>query len=244
MAASLTHLAKDGATEISGKQWPDVFAGVAQAAEKFGIRNTGDRALANLQLQITAVPGNDGWTMVRIGADPATLSRPYGVAAALSGPGAGGVWSVTGLVYYVLTAYNATGETIGSAEVSVHVDVTTKKVTVSWTPVSGASGYKLYRTTAPGSYGASSLRATVAGQQSNQYVDDGGGLSAGSPPAANTTGGAAPDYGTPPALGSGPITIGTLAVGQEWFYWVNRVVPGGTSDAGNPRQSLREFTES
>jgi hypothetical protein len=181
--------------------------------------------------------------MIRIGTDTATISRPYGLTAALSGAGAGGVWTETGLKYYVLTAYNATGETIRSAEVSINVDVTTKKVTITWTPVTGATGYKVFRSTAAGSYGATSLRATVAGQQSNQYVDDGGSLSAGSPPSANTTGGAAPGYGTPPTLGTSPISIGTLAIGQEWFYWVNRVVPGGTSETGNPRRSLREFEE-
>ncbi len=244
MPASLTHLAKDGATEISGKQWPDAFAGQTQTAEKFAIRNTSDRVLSPLELAIVGITGNDGSTMIRIGADMATISRPYGVAAALSGAGAGGVWGTTGIRYYVLTAYNATGETIRSAEVNVNVDDATKKVTISWTPVAGATGYKLFRSTAAGSYGATSLRANIAGGSSNQYVDDGGNLSAGTPPSTNTTGGAAPNYGTPPTLGTSPLTIPSLAIGQEWFYWVNRVVPGGTSDAGNPRQSLRQFTES
>jgi len=244
VAASLKHLSKDGNTQISGKNWADAFAGVTQTAEKFTIQNNGDRVLTSLQLLITQVGSNDGSTMMRIGADTATISRPYGVTLALSGAGAGGVFAATGIHYYLVAAYNATGETPGATEVSVNVDVTTKKVTISWTPVTGATGYKVFRSTSPGVYGASSLRANVAGGGSNQYIDDGGSLSAGTPVTANTTGGAAPNYGTAPSLTAGPITIGNVAIGQEYFYWANRVVAGGTAETGNPRLSLREFRES
>lgn len=243
MAASLKHLSKDGYSQISGKNWADAFAGVTQTAEKFCIENNGDRVLTSLQEKLTQVGTNDGSGMMRIGADTATISRVYGVALALSGAGAGGVFSATGLYYYVVAAYNATGETPGSIEVSVNVDVTTKKVTISWTPVTGATGYKVFRSTSPGSYGASSLRADVAGGGSSQYIDDGGALSSGTPLTANTTGGAAPNYGTAPSLGAGPLTVGNLAIGQQWFYWANRVVPGGTAETGNPRLSLRQFVE-
>lgn len=244
MAASLKHLSKDGYTQISGKNWADAFAGVSQTAEKFCIENSGDRVETNLQLKLTQVGSNDGSSMMRIGADTATISRPYGVSLALSGAGAGGVFTATGIYYYLVAAYNATGETPGSIEVSVDVDVTTKKVTISWTAVAGATGYKVFRSTSPGSYGASSLRANVSGGGSNQYIDDGDSLSAGTPLTANTSGGASPNYGTPPALGGGPITVGNLAIGQQWFYWANRIIPGGTAETGNPRLSLRQFVES
>jgi hypothetical protein len=102
---------------------------------------------------------------------------------------------------------------------------------------------KVYRSTASGC-----VRGVLPGRDGERaatttYVDGGGALSGGAPPAANTTGGAAPAYGTPPELGYGPLTVGDLAVGQQFFYWVNRVVPASTSDADNPRQALVQFAE-
>jgi hypothetical protein len=182
--------------------------------------------------------------MARIGLDVTTVLPPYGLALALSAAGAGGVWGATGLEYYVVTAYNGTGETTPCVEVGVNVDVVTKKVTVTWTPVAGATGYKVYRTTTPGTYGASSLRDTVPGESSDEYVDDGDALSAGTPPSANTTAGAAPNYGTPPTLDVTPLAIGDLQIGQCVAYWVNWVISGGTAESGNPRQFTIDFVES
>jgi hypothetical protein len=243
MATALKHYAADGATQITGKNWPEAKAGEAQTAEKFAVENVSDRALDDLQMRIAQVGANDGYNQMRCAPDTVTLSKPYGVAAALSAAGAGGVWGSTGLKYYRVTALNANGETIGSDELSVNVDVTTKKVTLTWTELVGASGYKVYRSDASGSYGASSLRATVSGQATTTYVDDGGSLSSGTLPAANTTGGAAPAYGAPSALGVGPLVIGDVPIGKQVFYWMNRIIPGGTSEGGNPRRSIREFVE-
>ena len=70
------------------------------------------------------------------------------------------------------------------------------------------------------------------------------------PATTNTTGGAGPTYGTPPAglntavapflIGQSP---GTLEIGEMAFYWVNRVVPSNSTPAGNPRASRMTFTE-
>ncbi len=228
---------KTGVTEITGKPWPDAKAGEVQTAEKFGFQNVGDRAaLANTALKILQVGTGDGNTMARTGADMATLSCPWSLAALLSGAGAGGVWGALGTYGWVVTAYNATGETGRSLEVTVNVDVATKKVTLSWAQVAGATGYKVYRTATPGTYTGSTLRATVVGSSNTTYQDDGSACSAGTPPTANTTGGVAPNYGTPPTLGTADLTIGALAIGKEYFFWVNWVIPAGTPEAGNPRQ--------
>jgi len=43
-------------------------------------------------------------------------------------------------------------------------------------------------------------------------------------------------YGVPPSVfGTATILIGDIAIGQQVFYWVKRVVPSGTAEAGNPR---------
>lgn len=244
MGLLLKHYDKTGAVQLTGKNWADAYAGVTQTAEKFFVMNAGDRASLALQLALVQVGTNDGAAMLRCALDAVTVLPPYGLAAALSAAGDGGVWAATGMQYYVLTAYNATGDTVASLEVSAFVDVATKRVTLTWQPITGATGYKIYRTATAGEYGASSLRATINGGSTVTYVDAGAATGAGTPATTNTTAGPAPNYGTPPTLGTGPLAIGVLAVGQWAAYWINRVVPAGTSEVGNPRQALRRFTES
>ena len=243
MGASIRHLANDGNTSITGKTWPDIFATQPAATgtpEKFAVENNGDRALITVQLGIAQAGGSDGHTMVRLVADTATLSAPYSFAAAV-GP-TGGTWGATGTRYWRITATNATGETAGSLEASFNVTDTAKKVTLTWAAVAGATGYKVYRSATSGVYTTPALRATLGAVTT--YDDDGSAVGAGALPSANTTGGAAPDYGTPPSgWGVGPLAVGTLAIGRQWFYWANRVVPGGTPEAGNDRISDRVFTE-
>lgn len=243
MGVLLQHFDKTGALQLTGKSWPVAYPGVANTPEKFFVRNAGDEASLAFSLAITQVGSDDGASMIRCALDTATVLPPYGLAAALSAAGDGGVWAATGMQYYVLTAYNATGETVASVEVSVNVDVVTKRVTLTWSTVAGATGYKLYRATASGTYGASSLRATINGGSTATYVDDGTATGAGTPPTANTTGGAAPNYGSAPTLGTGPLAIGILAVGQWVCYWINRVVPAGTPGRVTARQALRRFSE-
>lgn len=244
MGASIRHLSKDGATTITGKTWPDIFAtqpATTGTAEKFAVENNGDRTLVSVEFSLAQAGGSDGYTMVRIVADTATLSAPYTFAAAL-GP-TGGAWGSTGTRYWRITALNATGETAGSLEVSFNVTDTAKKVALTWAAVAGATGYKLYRSTTSGVYTTPALRATLGAVAT--YDDDGSAVSAGALPSANTTGGAAPNYGTPPGgvWGGGPLAVGGLAIGRQWFYWANRVVPGGTPEAGNDRISDRVFAE-
>ena len=243
MGVIFNHLQADGATNLQSQVWPDAYAGVAQTPLKFAVENLGDRTANNVSCAIVQVGTNDGYGQLRIAKCPNTLSRPWTVAAALGAAGDGGTWSQVGQYYWVVTAYNATGETIASLEVTKNVDVTTKRVTLTWAQVTGASGYKVYRSTDSGTYGASSLVATVNGAATTTCVDGGGALSAGAPPAANTTGGAAPEYGEAPTLDTDPLTVGNLEVGRQFFYWVNRVVPESTTDTDNPRQALIQFAE-
>lgn len=248
MAAQIIYIDKTGANIITAKNFADAFAPVSgssdQTAEKFYIENTGSRILNSLAIAIAAVGSSDGSGEVRIGADTGTVIKPYGVVPTLSAAGAGGIFASTGLKYYRITAYNGAGETVGSTEVSINVDVTTKKVTLTWTTVANASGYKIYRSTTSGSYVTPSLRATVVGQPSNTYTDDGDTLSAGALPSENTTGGSAPNYGTAPTLGVGPLSVGSLAIGQQYLFWLNRTISAGTPETGNPRLASIQVTES
>lgn len=206
---------------------PDNTSGIiVTLSRKFFVQNIGDEDLDGEVLELTRDGANSGNLNARIAADSATIIPPYNMAISLGSAGAGGVWSGTGLKYYRVTATTASGETNGSIEVSVNVDVTTKKITLTWTPPAGATAIKVYRSTTAGTYGASSLRASLSGVATG-YVDDGTATGAGQLPSANGSGGGLPFYGTPPALGFGPLSPGTLAPGQMYPYWLGWDIPSG-----------------
>lgn len=245
MAASCRRLSADGATALGTLTWDTVLSDVAEAIggpRKFFLENNGTRALgagafSDLILVTNEQVGeNDGYLYYETALDDTdTLSRPWGVTVEVE---AGtGTWGATGTYAVVVTALNATGETIASLEVEFEIENTTDEAVITWVDVPGAANYKVYRTATPGTYGASSLRATVA-DPTVTTTDTGSALGAGTPPAANTTGGAAPDYGTAPDAADfddEDKTVGALAVGQQWPFWARLVVPPGTTSEGNRR---------
>jgi hypothetical protein len=153
------------------------------------------------------------------------------LALALSGAGAGGVWGGTGTVSYRVAARDAAGAILATTlEASIAVDNVTKTVTLTWPAVPTAVTYSVYRTTVPGVYVAA-LRATVSVAT---YVDVGGAVGAGDLTLS-------PSYGIPPLVSVftvGPIAEGSLAIGQQVFWWFNRLVPISTPEAGNDRVVL------
>lgn len=211
---TVKYLDRDGASQLPATlDLGHAVAGQAQTPRKQAIENIDLRTLgaspfsgsALRRLAITAGL-DDGVEQFRIALDTATLSAPYGPVTATLGPaGDGGVWAGTGNQFYRVTAYNATGETIGSVEVVVFVDVTTKRVTIAWLQVAGASGYRVWRSTTSGVYGPSALVADVVGGAVLSYVDDGTAAGAGTIPTVNTTGGW--------ALGA---VLGAAADGGVW----------------------------
>ncbi len=358
MPASIRTLDNDGFTTLFSENWPDAFAGTNQVARKFGIESNGNRVLGaspgpalGLQILIRSVINpdnsvNDGASELRIAADTVTLSPPYTLVATLGPTADGGVWGTTGIRGYRISALNANGETIGSFEATINVDDVTKRVTLTWTTIAGATGYKVYRTAVPGTYTSPALRATLG--VTGTYVDDGSATSTGTVAVANTTGGwkltltlsaggaggvwagtgnkyyrlvaydvtgveiansleatinvddvtkkvtiawsavpgvdhyklfrsgvsgsytaafrvqlgsgvtsyiddgtattapdltTTPSYGIPPTLGLGPLALVNLAIGQQTFYWVNRIIGGATPEVGNPRAAIISLRE-
>jgi len=259
MAGIIAHLDKDGATIITAKTLVNILAGATGTASKFGVRNVGDRplgisaSLSAVQAAIAAVGANDGSGRLRIKKDPDTLSRPWGTdgppTLALSAAAAGGVFASTGVKGYVVVAKKSTGRTVASMEATVNVDDTTKKVTLTWVNVTGNTGYEVHFTNTPGTYGASTLIAEPATDVVT-FLHDGTAGAAGTPALVNTTGGAGPAYGSPPAgldsttaaflLGQ---SAGSLEIGEETFYYINRVVPSNSTPAGNRRLGRIAVTE-
>lgn len=183
----------DGFTTIPIENWPDIFAGVNSRPRKFCVENNGsDRAMGNspgpangLQVEIDQIGTNDGSTEFRIASDSVTLSPPFGLTAVL-GP-ATGVWGVAGTYGWKITAVNATGETIGSFEVTFNVTALGNAITLTWNTIAGATNYKIYRTPTPGTYGASTLVTTVGAV--GTFNDTGAATTSGTPPTKNTTAG-------------------------------------------------------
>lgn len=95
----------------------------------------------------------------------------------------GGTLAQATYQYYV-TATNSSGETTVSNEQSVSTSGASGSVAVSWAAVTGATGYKIYRTAGGGASGTELLLTTVAAVTA--YTDDGSLTPAGALPSFNT----------------------------------------------------------
>jgi hypothetical protein len=108
---------------------------------------------------------------------------PAPVQSALATATTGGTITA-GTYRYVVTAINAVGETIASNEQSIVTTGSTSTVTVTWATVTGATGYKLYKTAAGGATGTELLYKTVGAVVTD--IDTTPGSPVGAFPLANT----------------------------------------------------------
>lgn len=110
------------------------------------------------------------------------LSAPTGGSATVHGTAGNTYW------YYTVTALNGNGETTQSSEFSTLTANATLSVsnyvTVAWTAVVGAKGYKIY---AGNTTGSEAYLATVSTPTAS-YNQVANGTPSGSPPTINTTG--------------------------------------------------------
>lgn len=106
------------------------------------------------------------------------IDAPTGLTAT---PSASGGTLAAGTYYYKVTALNAQGETIGSTEANATTTGSTGSVALSWTAVSGATSYKVYRgTSADG-------ESVYFAASSNSFTDIGASGTAGTVPVTNGT---------------------------------------------------------
>jgi hypothetical protein len=109
------------------------------------------------------------------------------VQAAATSSTTGGTLPATSAYKYVLTSTNAAGETTVSNEVTITTGAgATNSNTVNWAAVTGATGYKLYRTAAAGGPGTELLLTAIAGGATITYLDTGALTPAGAQPTVNT----------------------------------------------------------
>lgn len=113
----------------------DANSGANAEAVTISAYGDGDQKLISVQDPVVAKP---------------TLATP--TTATTGGTLPAGTW------FYKLTATSATGETLPSAEVSATTTTATSKVTLTWSAPVGATGYRIYRSSASG---AETLLASV-----------------------------------------------------------------------------------
>jgi len=117
--------------------------------------------------------------------------------------------------YYVVTALSASGETAYASSKVVSRQTGAGEINlVTWRPISGATGYRVYRAT-QNSGRTDFKRLAEAGLGSTSYVDDGiDATNTSSPPASNSSGLSAPD----PTISLGNISVinfGRIGVGTD-----------------------------
>jgi hypothetical protein len=139
--------------------------------------------------------------------------------------GSGGTFAA-GTYYWVLTATNANGETLRSNEVSATLSGTTSSVTINWSQITGATGYKLYRGTAAGAENA--LITTIGSGATITYTDTGSAGSGGAPPLASTA-----VINAPASLVSTPSTVNGNLAAQQYFWEVTAKTAAGETTASN-----------
>lgn len=98
-------------------------------------------------------------------------------------PALGGTLTDATPYYYKVTALNATGETTGSPEATATTASPNLSIALSWTAITGATSYRVYRGTAP------SGESVYFSTGTNSFTDVGAAGTAGTVPTTNTTGG-------------------------------------------------------
>lgn len=109
----------------------------------------------------------------------------------------GGTTTPSQLYGYIVTAVNVNGETNQGIESQVTANATlsvANNVVVTWTPVVGATGYRIYRRnlTLSGPQPTPLLLTSVSGQPTSTFTDNGSYTPSGAIPLYNTTGAPVP----------------------------------------------------
>ena len=114
-----------------------------------------------------------------------SAALPTPIAATFSTASTGGTLAGNTTYYYRVTATNPQGETLPGPEASIAVPAgtNTNTVTVNWTTILGATGYKVYGR----STGAELLMQTITSGATSSWVDTGSVTPSGAMPTTNTT---------------------------------------------------------
>lgn len=135
---------------------------------------------APITVQYPALSPNPNWQVATV-ANVVLHAKPAPVANTLTTSTTGGTLAA-GTYYYKVSAVDNSGETLPSNELSVTTTGTTSSNTLSWSAVSGATSYKVYRGTATNAENVFYTPGNVT-----SYVDTNAASTAGSPATTNNT---------------------------------------------------------
>jgi hypothetical protein len=139
---------------------------------------------------------------------------PPGIVSAIAA--SGGSLTASTTYYYKITALDRAGETVGSSELSATTTGVNKTINLVWLFSPRATGYKIYRSTASGSYGATSLVGTVGDTRS--FSDTGVTATSGTVPGSPTT---APVLTTYAIFLAGNQNFSDVKIAHNKFYMPN-----------------------
>lgn len=144
--------------------------------------STGGSLLPNVYSYRVSAVGSAGETLASVAREVSIAQLPTPGAPALSS-GVGGSLA-PGTYSYRVAARNATGTTLASASASISIggSGSVLSVTVTWSPVAGATSYDVYGRTS-GSW----LKMTPTPVTDTSFVDTGAVTPSGALPVANTT---------------------------------------------------------
>ena len=184
---------------------------VASPALNFGASGDGDTGLY--------LPAADSIGWVITGAIRCRLTTTDLLVGTMSPPSTlEGSWSTGGSIpngyqyYWCVTALDAFGETVASTDYGPSAPGSGyNTVTLTWLPVAGATGYKLYRRRSTESWTDANPHylGTVSGELSTSYTDSASSPGTGSPPTTTSA------WAARTALSSGRLTTQQAGIGQS-----------------------------
>ena len=153
-----------------------ILTASASGATKLVLSHTGNIGIGSSNPQQALTIGSSGNVVTE-------MAAPSGATASLTNTGSNAL--PNGNYFYKITASDGSGETLGSTETSVCTSASNQHTcAVSWSTVTGAVSYKIYRTSTSGSYTGTNFLTSVT---TTSYTDDGSvSLTSGTPPSATT----------------------------------------------------------
>ncbi|HEV2412974.1 MAG TPA: hypothetical protein VGS28_04210 [Candidatus Saccharimonadales bacterium] len=172
---------------------------------------------------LSSITSSGGFTSYGANNSLLALTTP-----ALNTPGlaAGGSLTTGTTYYYVMTATNAAGETVASSSVNDTPTTGNDTITLSWTQIPGATGYKVYRNTSNSFTSGSLLLTTITNGATVSYSDTGTATTSGLPPTTPA--------GTSLTLQSwGGQTANSLAIENSSGSTIAAITAGGNIDTAS-----------
>ena len=215
-------------TELTYCVHPDPASGFSAAKLRGGIVWTDEGGAPTF-----AVP--NAWLGSPPAANTAAVLAPSGLGGA---PSTTGGTFAAGTYYWTVTATTANGETVASNEITATLTGSTSSNVLTWTQVTGATGYKVYRGTVSGQ--ENKLITTIGSGSTVTYTDTGTAGATGFPPTTNTATIPAPTTlaGTPSTAG------GTLAANTYWWVVTATTAAGETVASNEITATLTGATSS